>query len=42
MYISAADTFDAQLVAWDAELLERGGAVVTTMTPLQWLEETPT
>ena len=39
VYVSVADTFDSRLIAWDAEMLERGGAVVTTMTPLEWLEE---
>jgi hypothetical protein len=27
------------LIAWDAEMLERGANVVTTMTPLEWMEE---
>ena len=31
----------ARLIAWNAELLERGAGVVTTLTPQQWLEETP-
>jgi hypothetical protein len=42
VYVAVANTFDSRLIAWDAELLERGAGVVTTLTPLQWLEETPT
>ena len=41
MYVSVADTFYAGQIAWDAELLERGAGVVTTLTPQEWLEETP-
>ena len=41
VYVSVADTFDARLIAWDAELLVRGAGVVTTLTPQEWLEETP-
>jgi predicted nucleic acid-binding protein len=39
VYVSVADIFDSSLIAWDAELLERGAGVVTTLTPLEWLEE---
>ncbi|NIV29569.1 MAG: PIN domain-containing protein [Anaerolineae bacterium] len=39
VYVSVAGIFDSKLVAWDAELLERGAGVVTTMTPLEWMEE---
>ena len=39
VYVSVAEVFDSELVAWDAEMLTRGAAVVTTMTPLQWTEE---
>ena len=39
VYVSVAGIFDSKLVAWDAELLERGASVVTTMTPLEWMEE---
>jgi predicted nucleic acid-binding protein len=39
VYVSVAPMLDAGLIAWDAELLERGADVVTTMTPLQWTEE---
>lgn len=42
VYVSVADTFDSRLIAWDAELLERGAGVVTTLTPLEWMEQTQT
>ncbi len=41
VYVSVAGIFDSKLVAWDAELLERGANVVTTMTPQEWLEDSP-
>lgn len=40
VYVSVADVFDSKLIAWDAELLERGAGLVTTMTPLEWMAET--
>ncbi len=39
VYVAVADTFGSRLIAWDAELLERGAGIVTTLTPLEWLEE---
>lgn len=39
VYVSVAEMFDSRLIAWDAEMLERGANVVTTMTPLEWMEE---
>jgi predicted nucleic acid-binding protein len=39
VYVSVAEMFDSRLIAWDVEVLERGADVVTTMTPLEWLEE---
>jgi predicted nucleic acid-binding protein len=39
VYASVAETSDAILIVWDAEMLERGADVVTTMTPLAWMEE---
>jgi predicted nucleic acid-binding protein len=41
VYVSVAETFNARLIAWDAEMLERGAEVVATMTPLEWMEEQP-
>lgn len=39
VYVSVAETFNSRLIAWDAEMLERGTDVLTTMTPLEWMEE---
>lgn len=39
VYVSVAEMFGSRLIAWDAEMLERGADVVTTMTPLEWMEE---
>jgi predicted nucleic acid-binding protein len=38
VYVAVADTFDATLITWDAEMLERGSEVVRTVTPSHWLE----
>ncbi len=38
VYVAVADTFDATLITWDAEMLERGSGVVKTVTPSHWLE----
>ena len=38
MYVAVADAFDAVLITWDAEMLERGSKAVRTVTPLHWLE----
>ncbi len=38
-FTSVAEMFDSRLIALDAEALERGADVVTTMTPFERLEE---
>ena len=38
VYVAVADAFDAALITWDAEMLERGSEAVRTVTPLHWLE----
>jgi predicted nucleic acid-binding protein len=38
VYVAVADTFDATLITWDAEMLERGPRMVETVTPSHWLE----
>jgi predicted nucleic acid-binding protein len=38
VYVAVADTFDATLITWDAEMLERGLGAVETVTPSHWLE----
>jgi predicted nucleic acid-binding protein len=37
-YVAVADTFDATLITWDAEMLERGLGAVKTVTPSHWLD----
>jgi predicted nucleic acid-binding protein len=39
VYVSVAETFESELIAWDAEMLERGADCITTMTPLEWTEK---
>jgi predicted nucleic acid-binding protein len=39
VYVSVAEAFNSRLIAWDAEMLAHGTDVVTTMTPLEWMEE---
>jgi len=39
VYVSVAEAFDSELIAWDAEMLELGTVVVAAMTPLEWMEE---
>ena len=39
VYMAVAATFSTKLIVWDAEMLARGTDVVTTMTPLEWMEE---
>jgi predicted nucleic acid-binding protein len=38
VYVAVAETFDAALIAWDAEMLARCADVVTIMTPLEWMQ----
>jgi predicted nucleic acid-binding protein len=37
VYVAIAEEYAATLVTWDDEILKRGAAVVTTMTPDDWL-----
>jgi predicted nucleic acid-binding protein len=39
IYVAVAEAFNTTLITLDAEMLERGPAVVPTVTPGQWLEE---
>ena len=39
VYIAVAEAFDAALITWDTEMLERGSDVVETRTPAQWMKE---
>jgi hypothetical protein len=38
MHVAMADAFEAALITWDAEMLERGSEAVKTATPSHWLE----
>jgi predicted nucleic acid-binding protein len=38
VYVAVAEEFNAFLVAWDAEMLARGAAVISTTTPQVWLD----
>jgi predicted nucleic acid-binding protein len=42
VYLAVAHENGATLVTWDKELLERGPAVVPTMTPADWLRDQTT
>lgn len=42
VYAATAERQDATLVTWDTEMLERGAAVIPTLTPAEWLEERQT
>jgi predicted nucleic acid-binding protein len=38
LYIAVAAAFQAALITWDTEMLERGSEVVDTSTPSDWIE----
>lgn len=38
IYVAVAETFNATLITWDAEMLQRSPAVVPTLTPMEWVE----
>ncbi len=38
IYVAVAEAFDATLVTWDVEMLQRSQAVVSTLTPARWNE----
>lgn len=37
VYIAVAQRYNAPLITWDNEMLQRGAAVVPTFTPTDWL-----
>jgi len=41
VYVAVAHALGAELITWDAEMLERAAAVVPTMTPAEWLARQP-
>ena len=38
VYVAVAQEFEATLITWDDEMLNRGASVVSTMTPSMWLD----
>lgn len=41
VYVAVAQEYRTTLITWDQELLTRGAAAVTVMTPAGWLTATP-
>lgn len=41
VYVAVAQEYGTTLVTWDQELLTRGAAAVTVMTPADWLAANP-
>ncbi len=39
IYVAVAETFNATLVTWDVEMLQRGSAIVQTLTPTEWMQQ---
>jgi len=39
VYVAVAEMFNATLITWDAEMLQRGPAIVPTLTPIRWVEQ---
>jgi predicted nucleic acid-binding protein len=39
IYVATAAQWEASLVTWDTEMLERGASVVDTVTPQEWLQQ---
>ena len=42
MYVAVAQEYGTTLITWDQELLARGAAAVTVMTPADGLAVNPT
>lgn len=38
VYVATAEEFATTLVTWDGDMLQRGAAVVATITPDDWLQ----
>lgn len=39
VYVAVAEEKNATLITWDVEVLQRGAAIVHTLTPQMWLEQ---
>jgi predicted nucleic acid-binding protein len=42
VYTAVAEAFNAALITWDQEMLERCPAAVSTLTPAVWFEQQTT
>lgn len=42
VYVAVAQEYGATLIIWDQELLTRGAAAITVVTPADWLAANPT
>jgi len=38
VYVAVAETLNATLITWDAEMLQHGPTIVPTLTPREWVE----
>ena len=38
VYAAVAEDFDAILISWDEEMLQRSPKIVSAMSPMQWLD----
>lgn len=41
LYVQVAKEYSATLMTWDSEMLQRAPAIVSTMTPTEWLAANP-
>lgn len=39
IYVAIAESSDSTLISWDAEILQRGGVIVPTNTPIEWINQ---
>lgn len=39
VYAAVAEMFQATLIAWDSEILQRAPAFASTLTPAEWTEQ---
>jgi predicted nucleic acid-binding protein len=37
IYVAVAEEFATTLITWDNEMLQRGPALVTTLSPIEWI-----
>lgn len=39
VYVAVAESASADLITWDDEMLQRGRNLVSTMTPVEWIDD---